>query len=439
MTQGSTTNLELTTVEARDTLPQAVTKENFEIIDSYVAATKLTNLSGGSVIAGTVVVPSTLAGCFATTTTANNPKVIGVVQETIANTSSGVVKHYGKTTVRVNGTTGVGDWLVTSSTAGVASPAAQTNPPNGAFAIAISAVTGAGTVDALLLAASVQGSLLFPASTGPTPTTDGAPEWDSNDNYLLVGDGSGQKLFFPDNQGSALTAASTLSIGSDSVYEVNGTTTITGATSNPAGQRVILIMNAATPLTHNATSFILRNGASRVAVPGEIIQLLSKGSGNWVEISTGSTGPKVATADQVVNNSATLVSSTYLQQTLVDSAVYDFYAILIYDAATAADFKVGFTGVVNTQFHGFLTYLDKDSGAVTIESEGSSDILTIGTTPMLGNAVGFTLVCVIQGAVIAPSSGSSASPFAIQFAQNTANSSNATLRAGSMMRLTRTA
>jgi hypothetical protein len=39
--------------------------------------------------------------------------------------------------------------------------------------------------------------LEFPRYTAPTPTADGAAAWDSDDNYLVVGDGSGQKIFKP--------------------------------------------------------------------------------------------------------------------------------------------------------------------------------------------------------------------------------------------------
>src|SRR5690606_6774756 len=158
--------------------------------DSYVAATRMTNGSGGSVTAGTVVVVGSDDNEFTTTTTANAPDVIGVAQETIADAAEGIIKHYGTTTVRVSATTAVGDWLVTSSAAGVASPTSSASPPNGTFAIALTSRTGAGTVTAALLNAGTTGSVAFPASASPTPTTDGVPEWDSDDNRMAVGDGS---------------------------------------------------------------------------------------------------------------------------------------------------------------------------------------------------------------------------------------------------------
>jgi hypothetical protein len=44
------------------------------------------------------------------------------------------------------------------------------------------------------------GSLTLTASTSPTPTTDGAMEWDNDDNELVIGNGSGQSVFLPENK-----------------------------------------------------------------------------------------------------------------------------------------------------------------------------------------------------------------------------------------------
>ena len=155
MATGATTNLNLTTVEADDQLPEAVVKANFEVLDQYVAATEMTNKSGSQRTAGdVVVVDTTTDNSFTTTVTANVNTTVGVVQETIANNAAGIIKHYGTTTVKVTAATSRGNWLVTSTTAGQASPVAQAEPPDGAFALALSASAGAGTVTALLLASS---------------------------------------------------------------------------------------------------------------------------------------------------------------------------------------------------------------------------------------------------------------------------------------------
>lgn len=197
MAQGATTNLALQTQETNDVLPEEVVKDNFETIDSYVTAVKWTNRSAAGVVAGDVVVVATANdNSFTTTTTANATKVLGVVQETVAVGSSGIVKVIGSTTVRVTAATSRGDWLVTSVTAGQASPTTATNPPNGAFAIALTSSGGAGTVTAALFHSTVTQTIALPASAAPTPTTDGVLEWDSDDNRIVAGNGAAQTTFY---------------------------------------------------------------------------------------------------------------------------------------------------------------------------------------------------------------------------------------------------
>lgn len=155
MATGTTTNLGLSTVEANDQLPEALTKANIETLDSYVAATSMTNKSGSQRVAGeVVVVDTTTNSSYTTTTTAGHAKVAGVVQATTANNAAGIVKHYGTSLVQVTGTTARGDWLTTSTTAGKALPTTASSPPAGAFAIALTAVTGVGTVTAMLISAA---------------------------------------------------------------------------------------------------------------------------------------------------------------------------------------------------------------------------------------------------------------------------------------------
>jgi hypothetical protein len=212
MATALTTNLGLTTVEADDQVPEALTKDNFEILDQYVAATEMTNKSGAQVTAGDVVVADTTANnSFTTTTTASNPKVVGVVQETIANAAAGIVKHYGTSTVKVTGATSRGDWLRTSTTVGQADPVTSTNPPSGAFAIALSSSAGAGTVTAILLATATLGTLILPSSAAPATTTEGYIEWDSDDDVIVVGTGSAAKTIgMKTGAGLAATAAAPL-------------------------------------------------------------------------------------------------------------------------------------------------------------------------------------------------------------------------------------
>ena len=118
--------------------------------------TRLYNSSGGTVNSGSVVVyASNAAGdYFTTTTTAGDPKVIGVLQETSNAGNRSGVQLLGKvTTLKVDGTTdiAVGDFLCTSTTAGIAQKAGSGHT---AFAIALEAYTTDdtnGVLDAMLI------------------------------------------------------------------------------------------------------------------------------------------------------------------------------------------------------------------------------------------------------------------------------------------------
>ena len=142
----------------------------------------MTNKSGGALVVGSVVVvdPANAAG-FTTTTTASSKKVAGVVAETsIANNATGLLMSVGSytSTIRVTGAVAVGDYLITSTTAGRA--ASNASDGLAAFAIATTAnASGLGTVEGILL--NPEGQLASSAnetitgawtfSTAPTLTT----------------------------------------------------------------------------------------------------------------------------------------------------------------------------------------------------------------------------------------------------------------------------
>lgn len=114
------------------------------------------NTSGGTLTAGTVVVLKAVAAGneITTTTTASDQKVIGITAQSIANNAWGFVQTLGKTTLlKADGTTdiAVGDFLTTSTTAGVAQNAVAGQM---VFAVALEAYTNNdsnGVIDALLI------------------------------------------------------------------------------------------------------------------------------------------------------------------------------------------------------------------------------------------------------------------------------------------------
>lgn len=171
MAAGSTDNLSFVTLETNDRSTQAWAKTNWETIDAYATARKMTNKSGSQRTAGDVVVVSTgTDDSFTTTTTAANVGVLGVVQETVANDASGLVKQVGVVEqLKVTGATTRGNFLTTSTTAGQAvdsgtSANGTNSAPAGAFAIALESTVGAGTVKALLVTPA-PGSLTLSSST----------------------------------------------------------------------------------------------------------------------------------------------------------------------------------------------------------------------------------------------------------------------------------
>lgn len=116
----------------------------------------LKNTSGGTLTRGTVVIQKSVAGGdeFTTTTTAGDDKVVGMLTQTLTNDSSSYVLTRGKTSgLKVDGTTdiAVGDFLCTSTTAGIAQKATTGDM---AFAIALEQYQTDdqnGVIDALII------------------------------------------------------------------------------------------------------------------------------------------------------------------------------------------------------------------------------------------------------------------------------------------------
>lgn len=117
---------------------------------------RVKNTSGGTLTIGDVVVLKTVAAGneVTTTTTQGDDKVFGMVAESIANNTSGLVLIEGKTvSLKVNGTTdiAIGDLLGTYTAAGIGMKAATGDM---VFAIALETYTtddSAGVIDALLI------------------------------------------------------------------------------------------------------------------------------------------------------------------------------------------------------------------------------------------------------------------------------------------------
>jgi hypothetical protein len=282
----------------------------------------------------------------------------------------------------------------------------------------------------------VPATFTLPVSASPAPTVEGRTIWDSDDNYLSIGNGSATQVFFSDDKGSDLASNTTITPTQGHFYHVTGTTTVTGISTKPAGLELILYFESALTLTHHATSFILRESKSRQTVPGEIVRFVSEGSGNWREVSTGTTAPLSASSTQT-NDTTTLASSTFLTQAVVANAVYSFEARLIYISPTAADFKIALLGPANAYANYYVSRTFTD-GVYGITLVTDTDMSAPNATSMIGLGTTLNTNIVLANCSGVVVTGATAGTVAMQFAELSA-SGTSTLLAGSMMQLTRTA
>lgn len=144
------------------------------------------------------------------------------------------------------------------------------------------------------------GTIILPNSASPTPTVEGDIQWDSDGDFMRVGDGAAAQDFFPDGKGSDIVAASSIVVGPEQYFHVTGTTTITSIGAQTAGFLAVLEFDAVAQVTHNATTMILANGDDFIPTAGDILVLVSEGSGNWREV--GRSGQSAERLDYALIN-----------------------------------------------------------------------------------------------------------------------------------------
>ena len=87
-------------------------------------------------------------------------------------------------------------------------------------------------------------------------------------------------------KGTDIASAAALNLGQDGdAFHVTGTTAITSIETRPAGFVLTLVFDGALTLTYNATTLILQGSVNLTTAAGDVITLLSEGSGNWREKS----------------------------------------------------------------------------------------------------------------------------------------------------------
>jgi len=136
----------------------------------------------------------------------------------------------------------------------------------------------------------------------------------------------------------------------------------------------------------------------------------------------GATETIIATADQAVNNSTTLVNSTYLTKALTASHFYTGMLILNTNTSTSADMDFAFTDIASATLDYF-----------TIWNLGSANLsATSWGTEAKINGTGSDTYSVYYFQVKVPAGGGT---LQIQFAQTTAEASDTKILEGSMITL----
>ncbi|MEH1013043.1 hypothetical protein V6U90_08020 [Micromonospora sp. CPCC 206060] len=138
--------------------------------------------------------------------------------------------------------------------------------------------------------------------------------------------------------------------------------------------------------------------------------------------------PKVArkTASQVVNNSATFVNDTALSVPVEANALYKAHLYIVQNSNTTADFKYQFSAPAGTTLTNWTFMSGNTANWTTIIAPlgGVTGVNGIGADSPL-NAWGIVAI------------GASGGSFTVQWAQNTPNVSDTTVKAGSFLELLR--
>ena len=139
-------------------------------------------------------------------------------------------------------------------------------------------------------------------------------------------------------------------------------------------------------------------------------------------------------SDQIVNNSTTFVSSTFLTLSVEANSSYKYKAFLIYDTNSTADFKHNVLLPAGAAVrHGTWTPTATVSATNTTIAVDALDATTFASG---GVALGTMMTLRPSGLIAIVGTAGSVT---IQFAQATANASNTTLKTGSWIELTKVA
>lgn len=164
-------------------------------------------------------------------------------------------------------------------------------------------------------------------------------------------------------------------------------------------------------------------------------------TGNLTVTGVGQTQYIAKTADETVNSSTTLQNDDHLVLPVVANAVYVFALDLYMTESTdfVGDFKMSFTCPAGATFdmHGSGAHITDLSAGTSSNGEWIGKLATSSAGANLSFGVGTGLTAVrVYGRLVMSSTGGN---FQLQWAQNASDATGTTLKAGSIMTMTRVA
>ena len=335
----------------------------------------------------------------------------------------------------------VGANTVTTPTLNIDGIGANTIKKAGVQALAVGDIPRAGYKMLLMYAAAGHWELLNPA-TGSAAASDTAPGTVelATTAEVLAGTDTGRAvtpgaLAALWKKGSDVASAATLTLGDGGMFHVTGTTTITDIDfSTPKDGRVaILRFDDVLTITHNGSTLKLPNAEDILTATGDyaivvqdnddLVEMVAyhRKTGlplrqNWILASKN--------ADETITASTTLQNDDDLRFTPAASTTYAFRIRAQYDTDAAADFKFGIDGPTSpTRFRASYR-VTKPDGAIVDGNLTAYETSGISITSGSGNG-GFVE---INGIL---TNGSNTQALRFQWAQNTSDPGNTTVRAGS--------
>jgi hypothetical protein len=137
-----------------------------------------------------------------------------------------------------------------------------------------------------------------------------------------------------------------------------------------------------------------------------------------------------------INGSTTLVSDAVLLSALPTAGTFMWEAMFFYDSSQTADFKVAYTWPAGAVASWGMKGLATTATATTGDGQFAVQTASGTATPVGGAAVGTRTICTTYGHIVM---GGTAGNLQTQYAQNTSDATNTTVRIGSRLLVWRVA